>query len=33
MATKARTSLTSLEHPERQIQVITSGHAQGDAWE
>jgi len=33
MATKARTSLTSLERLERQFQVITPDRAQGDAWE
>jgi len=33
MATKARTSLTSLERLERQLQAITPDRAQGDAWE
>jgi len=33
MVTKARTSLTSLERLERQLQAITPDRAQGDAWE
>ena len=33
MAPKARTSLTSLERLERQLQAITPDRAQGDAWE
>ncbi|MCG3776405.1 MAG: hypothetical protein JW395_3262 [Nitrospira sp.] len=33
MLTKARTSLTSLERLERQLQTITPDRAQGDAWE
>jgi hypothetical protein len=33
MAKQARTSLTSLERLERQIQAITGDRAQGDAWE
>jgi superfamily II DNA or RNA helicase len=33
MAIKARTSLTSLERLERQLQAITPDRAQGDAWE
>ena len=33
MPPKARTSLTSLERLERQLQVITPDRAQGDAWE
>ena len=33
MATKARTSLTSLERLERQVQAISGDRAQGDAWE
>ena len=33
MAIKARTSLTSLERLERQLQAISGDRAQGDAWE
>ncbi len=33
MAPKARTSLTSLERLERQLQAVTPDRAQGDAWE
>ena len=33
MVTKVRTSLTSLERLERQLQAITPDRAQGDAWE
>ena len=33
MVTKNRTSLTSLERLERQLQAITPDRAQGDAWE
>ena len=33
MPAKARTSLTSLERLERQLQAITPDRAQGDAWE
>jgi superfamily II DNA or RNA helicase len=33
MAIKVRTSLTSLERLERQLQAITPDRAQGDAWE
>ena len=33
MPPKVRTSLTSLERLERQLQAITPDRAQGDAWE
>ena len=33
MVEKSRTSLTSLERLERQLQAITPNRAQGDAWE